>query len=44
MSTTVNVNINFTGGDLVGLAGAGLITEDEARSLLGLPPKIEPAK
>lgn len=36
---TTNVNINLTGGDLVGIAGAGLITEDEARQLMGLPAK-----
>lgn len=39
MTPTINVNINFTGGDLVGLASAGLITEDEARAFLGLEPK-----
>ena len=37
MST--NVNINLTGGDLVGIAAAGLITENEARQLMGLPEK-----
>ena len=38
---TTNVNINLTGGDLVGIAAAGLITENEARQLMGLSDKAE---